>query len=93
MKVCVRTQVVEAAEYQGKLCGDSCGLIVMLACARQVHPRALPGEPPMAAQYLCAKMYGEFAVLPEVDEMGSFARYICLLACKLPAFKFAFSSQ
>lgn len=53
----------------------------MLACARQVHPRALPGEPPMAAQYLCAKMYEEFAILPEVDEMGSSARYVNLHAC------------
>ena len=31
------------------------------------HPDALrDDEPPMAAQYLCAKLYQEFAFLPEV---------------------------
>ena len=49
-------------------------LTIMPAYARQVHPHALPGEPPMAAQYLCAKVYEEFAILPEVDEMGFSAR-------------------
>lgn len=39
------------------------------------HPDA-PSEPPLAAQYLCAKLYQEFATLPEVDEMGYSARCV-----------------